>query len=43
MPDVDDIAGREGELLEEQDALEYELGEAYFEDRDKGEGYGLPS
>lgn len=38
MPDVSDPAGREGELLEEQDALEYELGQAYFEDRNADKG-----
>jgi hypothetical protein len=36
MPDVEDLAGREGELLEEPDALEFELGNAYFEERQHG-------
>lgn len=35
MPDVDDIAKYEEQLLDEQDKLEYELGEAYFDERDK--------
>ncbi len=33
IPHVEDLAGREGKLLREQDALEYELGENYFKDR----------
>lgn len=35
LPGVDDIAALEESLLEEQEGLEYELGEAYFQDRDK--------
>jgi hypothetical protein len=32
----DDPAAREGELLREQDELEYEAGLLYFRDRDAG-------
>lgn len=32
-----DPAQREGELLREQDALDFELGQDYFERRDNGE------
>jgi hypothetical protein len=37
MRGIADLAVREGELLEEQDALEFELGEDYFKTRDAGE------
>lgn len=37
-PDVQDLATHEDKLLEEQESLEFELGEAYFEERDKDKG-----
>lgn len=36
----DERASREGELLEQLDALEYEAGLLYFQDRDTGETEG---
>jgi hypothetical protein len=36
MPEVHDLAKYEVFLLAYQESLEFELGEAYFEERDKG-------
>lgn len=37
VPEVDDLARHEGELLDEQESLEFELGVDYFKARDAGD------